>query len=402
MLDAAERFLCIASSEKGHDFLRQCADMGVEVTLLTLEKLRDAQWPRESLEDLVTMPSGLNHEQILNTVSWMARGKRFDRVAALDENDIAIAAVIREHMRVPGMGSTTAACYRDKLANRVIARALGFAVPDFCRVLNYDELRDYMARVPPPWLLMPRWHASALQVRRIEQPEQFWRILDDLGDLQSHYLLDQFMPGEIFSVDSLISESEVKFQQALQGSRQLTPAASGSSVSTIRTVDAESREAAELAAMNSNLAPAFGMVRGITHARFMRAQADGRMYFLDIAARVGDFPMPGLIEVATGINLWREWARLEVSSLRYQPYSAPDSFETNAGVAFSCAQGANLDVNEFEAPEIAGRFKSDRYTGVIVRSGNLDRVRELLRQISAGLAAQLLAQLPPSDRAASS
>ena len=86
----------------------------------------------------------------------MARGRRFDRIVALDEFDLETAAQIREHMRIPGMGITTAGCYRDKLAMRVSARESGFLVPEFCRVLNYDELREYMARVPAPWLLKPR------------------------------------------------------------------------------------------------------------------------------------------------------------------------------------------------------------------------------------------------------
>jgi len=58
------------------------------------------------------MPSGLNREQILKHVSWKARTRRFDRIVALDEFDLATAAEIREHMRIPGMGITTAANYR--------------------------------------------------------------------------------------------------------------------------------------------------------------------------------------------------------------------------------------------------------------------------------------------------
>jgi hypothetical protein len=107
-----ERFLCIASYEKGHDFLRQCAEMGVRPTLLTLDSLRDADWPRDALEEVVTMPSGLTREQILNTVSWMMRGRRFDRIIALDEFDQETAAQLREHTRIPGMGVTTTAFYR--------------------------------------------------------------------------------------------------------------------------------------------------------------------------------------------------------------------------------------------------------------------------------------------------
>ena len=56
MPDSAGQFLLIASYEKGHDFMRQSAAMGIECTLLTLDTLRDADWPREALADLATMP----------------------------------------------------------------------------------------------------------------------------------------------------------------------------------------------------------------------------------------------------------------------------------------------------------------------------------------------------------
>src|SRR5580658_10046676 len=165
MSDATERILCIASYEKGQDFMRQCAELGVKPTLLTVDKLRDADWPREALEEIVTMPPELTVEQILNTVSYIARSKRFDRVAALDEFDLETAAQVREHMRIRGMGVTASAYYRDKLAMRIGAQESGFLVPEFCRLLNYDELRTYMAHVPAPWLLKPRAEASALGIR---------------------------------------------------------------------------------------------------------------------------------------------------------------------------------------------------------------------------------------------
>ena len=171
MANASERFLCIASYEKGHDFLRECAELGVKPTLLTLDKLRDAAWPTEAIEDLITMPPGLNRDQILNTVSWMARGRRFDRIVALDEFDLETAAQIREHMRIPGMGTTTSAYYRDKLAMRVGARSPGFLVPEFCRVLNYDELREYMDAFRRPGCSSPaprprRWESAKSSSRK--------------------------------------------------------------------------------------------------------------------------------------------------------------------------------------------------------------------------------------------
>ena len=132
-------------------------------------------------------------------------------MVALDEFDQETAAAMREHWRLPGMNLSTTAFYRDKLAMRTGAQEAGFLAPEFCRVLNYDELRDYMAAVPAPWLLKPRAEASALGIRKIQEPEQLWRALDELGDRQSHFLLEQFVPGDIFHVDSIVSEGRVVF-----------------------------------------------------------------------------------------------------------------------------------------------------------------------------------------------
>ena len=57
-----------------------------------------------------------------------------------------------------------------------------------------------------------------------------------------------------------------------------------------------------------------GFVRGVTHAEFLRADSDGKFYFIEVAARVGGAFISDVIEAATGINLWREWARLEVGA----------------------------------------------------------------------------------------
>jgi biotin carboxylase len=398
MSEGIERFLCIASYEKGHDFLRQSAEMGVKPTLLTLDKLRDADWPREAVEEVATMPAGLNREQILNTVSWMGRGKRFDRVIALDEFDLETAAQIREHLRIPGMGTTTSAYYRDKLAMRMSARDSGYLVPEFCRVLNYDELRAYMGRVPPPWLLKPRSEASALGIRRIQEPEQLWRALDELGDRQSHFLLEQFVPGDIFHVDSIVSGSGVLFSVVHQYGRPPLQVMHEGGVFTTRTVDRGSLEWVKLTLLNAGLAPSLGMVRGVAHAEYIRSHADGRYYFLEIAARVGGAFISDLVEVSTGVNLWREWARLEVSALRGEAYELPKSYESYAGSVLCLAQTAEPDTSSFDAPEIVLRMKKHHHAGLMVRSGDPLRVEALLEEYSGEFARRFLASMPPPER----
>lgn len=394
MADAIRRILCISSYEKGQDFLRQCAETDVRPTLLTVEKLRNADWPRDVLEDLVTMPEGLSREQILNTVSWMARGRKFDRVAALDEFDQETAAAVPEHMRLPGMNLSTATKYRDKLAMRTSTRAAGFLVPEFCGIFNYDDLRDYMQRVPAPWLLKPRAEASALGIRKIHEPEQLWRTLDGLGDEQSHFLLEQFVPGDIFHVDSIVNGGKVLFSVAHQYGRPPMQVMHEGGVFTTRTVDRTSQDWQELTGLNARLAPALGMVDGVTHAEYIKAQGDGRFYFLEIAARVGGAFISNLVETATGVNLWREWAKLEVAGLRGETYALPETKASYAGSVLCLAKTAEPDTTGFDAPEIVIRMKKHHHAGLIVRSEDPLRVKELLEQYSAAFAERFLAQMP--------
>jgi biotin carboxylase len=398
MPEHTERFLCLASYEKGSDFLKKCAEMGVKCTLLTLDKLRDAEWPRESIEDFTTMPSGLSRDQFLNTVSWMSRGRSFDRVIALDEFDLENAAQVREHMRVPGMGITTSAFYRDKLAMRTGARESGFLVPEFCRVLNYDELRDYMARVPPPWLLKPRTEASAVGIRKIQEPEQLWRALDELGDNQSRNLLEQFVPGDIFHVDSIVSERQVVFSVVHKYGRPPMQLMHEGGVFTTRTVDRDSEDWKQLTDLNSRLAPSLGMVRGVTHGEYIRAHADGRYYFLEIAARIGGAFIADLVEVGTGINLWHEWATIEIAKLRGQPYVLPDASRDYAGSVLCLAQTEEPDTSAFNDPEIVVRIKKHHHAGLIVRSAESKRVEALLEHYAIEFSNRFLAKLPPMER----
>jgi biotin carboxylase len=397
MSHPTERFLLLASHENGHDFMRQCADLGIGCTLLTVDALRSAPWPQDALEEISAMPAGLTQEQIANTVSWMSRGRRFDRVAALDASDLQTAAMLREHMRIPGMGITTAACYRDRLAMRIIARAMDFAVPSFCRVLNYDELRHFMDRVPPPWLLKPRTEASAAGTHRIQDPEQLWRTLDELGDHQSHFLLEQFIPGDIYHVDSIVSESSVVFRAVHRSDGSLLQTAHEGGVFTTRTVDRSSTDWRQLTALNARLAPGLGMVRGITHAEFIRSHADGRFYLLEIAARVGGALSADLVKHATGINLWREWANIEVAHLRGQDYAVPSSYASYAGSVFCLTQTEEPDTSAFTAPEIVHRIGKDHHAGLIVRSDDPARVEELVTGYSAEFAARFLASMPRMD-----
>ena len=155
--------LCLASHFKGIEFMVECKRQGCRTLLLTSQSLADADWPRQSLDDIFFVPDDNKTwkiQDVLLGISHLAKTEVIDRIVPLDDFDVETAATLREHLRVPGMGDTTARYFRDKLSMRGRAREVGILVPEFVHILNYDDLNDFMKRVPGPWLLKPRSQAS--------------------------------------------------------------------------------------------------------------------------------------------------------------------------------------------------------------------------------------------------
>lgn len=391
--------LCLASYEKGFDFLREAKAQGSTVLLLTSEKLQQIAWPYESIDEIFFMPDLHDRTAVINTVSYLARSRQIDRIVPLDDFDLEMAATLREHMRVPGMGETTTRYFRDKLAMRMKARESGILVPDFCHVLNYDRLRDFMASVPAPWVLKPRSEASAIGIHKVHHADELWPILDELGDRQSHFVLEQFVPGRVFHVDSIVTEGKVHFAEVSGYHRPPLAVMQGGGVFCSMTLDRESEEAQAMLALNRGLVTAMGLVRGVTHTEFIRAEADGRFYFLENAARVGGANLADMVEAASGINLWREWAKLEIAGNR-GTYRVPPRRYDHAGIVVSLTRQEWPDSSPFNYPEIVWRMTHRRHhIGFVVRAPDHERVETLMEDAIQRIAEGYQATLPPPPKA---
>jgi len=389
--------LCISSYEKGQEFIRTCKGMGCRVLLLTVEKLRNADWPFECIHEVFTMPEELPLQSLIYAVSYTARSQPIDRIVALDEFDMENVSALREHLRIPGMGLTTVRYFRDKLAMRARARETGILAPEFVHVLNYDSLREFMSRVHDPWLLKPRSQASGIGMKKIHKQEELWPWLDQLGDQQSFYLLEQFVPGLVYHVDSVISENEVVFAEAHgYGAPPLETSHQGG-VFTTSTLPRDAEEARALQKINRDLIESLGLVRGVTHAEFLKAHADGKFYFLEIAARVGGAYIADVIEAATGVNLWREWARLEVGAGK-QPYQLPAGRRDYAGVILSLARQEHPDTSAYNDDEIAYRVSKFHHAGFILKSASRERIQQLLDSYSRRFVEDFLATQPVPEK----
>jgi biotin carboxylase len=390
--------LCLASYHKGFEFLREAKRQGCQVLLVTSASLRDADWPRESLDDIFYVQDDKKRWKLQDLIlgaSHLARRRVLDRVVPLDDFDLEKASALREHLRIPGMGETTTRHFRDKLAMRMKAQEDGLPVPAFVHVSNDDRIRDFCRRVAPPWFLKPRHSAGAIGIRRITGEDELWTVTEALGDERSYFLLEEFVAGEVFHVDSIVYERQVL---AAIPSKYGTPpfdVSHAGGVFTTRLMDRATPEATELLALNERLLSSLGLVRGVSHSEYIRA-TDGRFVFLETSARVGGAHIADLIEAATGINMWAEWAKVEIAGGK-AAYAVPPLRSDYAGLLVSLARQESPDLSGYSDPEVVWRLQKPHHAGLVVRSSSAARVDELLARYSERFRHDFVAALPAAQ-----
>jgi biotin carboxylase len=393
--------LCLASYEKGHEFLRECKRQGWTVVLVTAERLQHtANWPMEAIDEIFYLPEEggqWNPAHLRNAVSYLARARVIERIVALDDFDIELSAMLREHLRLPGMGETTVRYFRDKLAMRMKAAEVGLHVPDFIHVLNHGQVAAFLDRVPAPWVLKPRSMAGAIGIRKVHGKDELWGIVEGLGDEQSNYLLERFVPGDIFHVDTIVYEREVVFAVASAYGTPPLEVAQGGGIFTTRLLERDSEASRRLLEENRRVMAGLGLLRGVSHTEYIIGREDARVYFLETSARVGGAHIAELVEAATGINLWAEWAKVEIAGGK-APYAPPAPREDYAGLLVSLARQEHPDTSPFADPEIVWRMPEPHHVGLIVRSPSAARVRELLADYAVRVARDYHASAPPKDR----
>ena len=397
MMSKPTTILCIASYKKGDEFIKQCKKEGCRVILLTSKSLEDADWPKESIDEVFYIPDVKkvwNMRDVIYGVSYMARTVHFDKIVALDDYDVEKAAALREHLRIPGMGDTSARFFRDKLAMRSLAAQSRIPVPDFVHVLNHDKIREYLRTVPPPYILKPRFQAGSHCIRIVQNDAEFWEIAGTLGDEQSFYLLERFIPGEIFHGDSILYDEEVVFAMVCKYGLPPMEVAHKGRVFSSRTELRDSPQEKALQSLNREVLTSLGLKEGVSHTEFIKGPEDGRFYFMETSARVGGAHISDLVEAATGLNLWREWARIEACEGRYV---LPEHRLDYAGLMISLARQESPDLSAYDDPEIVWRLQKKNHAGLIFRSPDCTRIEELLRAYTERFYNDFYTSLPMTD-----
>lgn len=396
-------FLCIASYYKGNRFLEGLKQCGARVYLLTSKRHEDKAWPHESLDNIFYIESDernhWNMQDVVKGLAWLMRKEKIDRIVSLDDFDVEKGALLREEFRIAGMGQSTARYFRDKLAMRLKAKASGVPVPEFTAVFNDQMVSEFIQTVPTPWMLKPRGEASATGIKKIYNQEELWNKLNELGEERHMYLLERFIPGQVYHMDSIVQDGIVDFVRCSQYMAPPFEVAHGGGIFRSVTMDQSTEDNAALERLNSQIISAFNLRYSATHTEALKSEEDGKFYFIETSARVGGAHIAELVEFATGLNLWEEWAKVEYAIAANQSYKTPPGTLHQAGIIISLVKNEKPDYSKFTDPEIVWTMNDlDHHVGIIAKAEDRNKVIQLMDRYAHIIKDEYHAAAPAPDK----
>jgi biotin carboxylase len=257
-------------------------------------------------------------------------------------------------------------------------------------------VRDFTDRVPPPWVLKPRGMAGAIGIQVLHSLDDLHAADRALGDRRSFFLVERYIPGDVCHVDSIVYENRILFAVASQYGYPPLDVSHRGGIFTTRLLERGSAHAEALLAQNERVLPAMGLLRGVSHTEFIQGE-DGALYFLETSARVGGAHIAELVEAATGLNLWGEWAKVEMAGGKL-PYAPPAPANDYAALLVSLARQEHPDTSAYNDPEIVWRMQRPHHVGMIVKSARRERVAELLDQYVERVRKDFATVAPPRDK----
>ena len=130
--------------------------------------------------------------------------------------------------------------------------------------------------------------------------------------------------------------------------------------------------------MNEDVMKAFGMNYSASHTEFIKCHEDGQFYFLETASRVGGANLAEMVYFASGVQLWKEWAKVEDHAANGSSYVSPKKMKNYSGIIISLCKNLRAGYEEFDDPEVVWKLHLDNHIGVIVKSKSEKKVLELL------------------------
>ncbi|MET7637340.1 ATP-grasp domain-containing protein [Streptomyces sp. NPDC005438] len=253
-----------------------------------------------------------------------------DAVLAPYETGLPSAAYVRSYYGLPGMGYEAANLFTNKCAMKARLTAAGLALAPFRAVYGPQQARVVAERLGWPCVVKPAFGGGSKGVAVLEDAEELGTYLAADGCLDSGMplVLEAFVPMEAeYHVDALVEDGEPGLTVA---SRYIGPQLDcGDLLTGSYALPDAHPERAALVELHHRVVRALGMETGVTHLEVFRT-VDGRLLVSEIACRPAGGPIPRMLRLRHGVDVWDAHVRACLGlPLGARPRPEPEGYAVN-------------------------------------------------------------------------
>ena len=288
---------------------------------------------RRSLSGYVQVPRMMDEDDVIRRLE-RELPSRPDRVEALWEPVMMLAARLRERWGLPGMGVDAVLGFRDKPVMKQRVEAAGLRSPRSVRASTVSAIRQAAASLGYPLIIKPVAGAGSADTYRVDAAAE----LDDVIRRVAHVpevAVEEFVLGPEYTYETLSISGKPVLRSVCRYWPNTLEARQQEWISPIiHTYREPPPEAAGGVALGDAVLATLGMQTGLSHMEWF-LNPKGEAVFGEVACRPPGANMVDLMNYAGDVDLFREWARAVVHGAVDLPARRPWS----AAIVFKRAIG---------------------------------------------------------------
>jgi len=293
---------------------------------------------RRSLAGYLQVPRIMDEDDVSRRVRQWLGPRRPDRVEAMWEPLVLLAARLREELGVPGMSVDTVQGFRDKQLMKERIAAAGLRVPHSARVRDADEARRAAESFGFPLIVKPIAGAGSADTYRVDDAEDLESVLARTRHVPE-VSVEEFVEGEEFTYDTVCIDGQPVYENVAQYLPRPLVARQNHWISPIICTvrDLEQPKLRDGLALGRSVLKALNMGTGFTHMEWY-LKSDGEVVFGEIGCRPGGAHLIDQMNFTSDIDLFREWGR----SVCWHSFEADTTRHYNTAIVFKRAQGEGV------------------------------------------------------------
>jgi hypothetical protein len=290
------------------EFTRGLADCGAEVFGVGDQPV--AALPdlvKQSLSEYVEVRSLWDSAAVISELHASLKGHSIDRIECLWEPGIMLAAQLRQHFGVEGLGIEQAHRFRDKEAMKIALDKAGIRTPRHVAADSAAAVWEAAELIGFPVILKPIAGAGSADTYRIETADELRAVLPRLGHVPT-VSVEEFVDGEEYTFDTITIEGRIAYYNVAWYRPRPLIARSNEWISpqVIALRDVDAPELADGIAMGFDVIKALDFQSGFTHMEWYR-KADGEVVFGEIGARPPGAHQVDQMKFACDFDVFRAW-----------------------------------------------------------------------------------------------